>query len=106
MGIEVLARRTLRDIVAQLGSLTDEDFICVEGRPNWTADAKAYVVRVPKFTDLSTMEPLTEYFLEAFIAREVLQNWSVLRGTTITSIDEQCEVLIYYALHDGYPPLI
>jgi len=104
MGKPILARRPLRNVVADLGSLTDEDFICAENGPSWTPDSPAYVIRIPQYADLREIGPVPDYFLEVFVARDVLQNWSALRQGRHPTIEEMCEALIYYAKYDSYLP--
>jgi hypothetical protein len=105
MGQPILKRGPLREIIAQIGSLTDEDWICAEGGPNWTAQSPAYVIRIAEFVDLRMIGPIPDYFLEVFTAREVLDNWSALRNGRPPTVDEMTEALIYYAVHDGDIPL-
>lgn len=104
MGKSVLMRGSLREITEQIESLTDEDFICAPGKPNWTAESPAYVIRIPEFTDLRSLGPISDYFLEVFTARDVLKNWSVLRDGKQPTLDERCQALIYYAQHDANVP--
>ena len=105
MGTEVLMRGTLREVIANIGSLTGEDFICAEGKPNWTASSPSRVVRVLQFTDLRSVGPMPDYFLEVFVAQQVLEDWSALHQEQRPSLEEMCETLIYYAQHDTFPPI-
>ena len=105
MGPQILRHGSLREIIGQIASLTEEDFICAGGKPNWTVDSPAHVIRIPKFTDLGIIGPIPEYFLEVFVARQVIADWSALRRGRQPSTDEMCEALIYYARHDAHIPL-
>jgi hypothetical protein len=105
MGKELLKRDSLRGIIAEIGSFTDEDTICAEDKPNWTAESLAYVIRIPKYTDLRSVGPIRDYFLEVFVARDVLEDWSALRHGRQPTIDEMCAALIYYALNDAQIPI-
>ena len=105
MGTELLMRGSLREILGQIGSLTDEAFICAGGKPNWTGESPAYVIRIPEFADLRLLGPMPDYFLEVFVARDVLEGWSHMRGGRRPTLEEICEGLIYYALHDAHIPL-
>ena len=105
MGPPILKRGSLREVVAQFDSLTNEDWICAEGKPHWTPDSPAYVIRIPEYSDLQALGPIRDYFLEVFVARDVLEDWSELRGSRRPTIDEMCEALIYYAKHDAQIPL-
>ena len=95
MGTIVLKHGSLREIVSQISSFTDKDFICANGRPNWTADSSAWVVKIPQYTDLRSIGAMPDYFLEVFTAREVLEGWSTLRGGRCPTLDETCEARIY-----------
>jgi hypothetical protein len=101
----VLDQMSLRGVAARIDALTDEDVICARKEGGWTPESDAYVVRIPEFTDLTKLGPIPDYFLEVFIAREVLENWSVLRGGRKPDVDEICEALIYFATHDGEIPI-
>lgn len=101
MGSSILVREHLRDIIARLEKLNDDDVICVEGRPSWTSASPAYLVHVPLDLPPEDRRPIQDYFLEVFVARDVLEGWSLMRDGRQPSLDESCEALIYYALNDA-----
>ncbi|HEV8606744.1 MAG TPA: hypothetical protein VGQ99_15320 [Tepidisphaeraceae bacterium] len=105
MSTRILDGLPLKDVVARIDDLTDEDVICAKWISDWTLESFAYVTRIPEFTDLRTLGPIPDYFLEVFIAREILENWSVLRGGRKPTLDEKCEALIYFAKNDADIPL-
>lgn len=97
--------KSLRDVVLWLQAARGDELsmktICL--RKPWTAQAGARVVQLD---EESRLPPDAQadghmYFLEASVAREVLD---VLRSrATPSSTDDACEVLIHYAENDAYP---
>jgi hypothetical protein len=47
--------------------------------------------------------PGADYFLEIFVAREVLEGWREYRQGTEITPNELTEVMIYYAENDAWP---
>ena len=45
----------------------------------------------------------TEYFLELFVAKDVLEGWQEYRQGAEITPEEQTEVTIYYAENDAWP---
>jgi hypothetical protein len=75
--------------------------ICV--REPWTVDSETTVVKLDEESRLPTDALATglKYFLEATVAREVLD---VLRDRpTKSSTEDACHLLIHYAENDAYP---
>ncbi len=101
MQVQVVNRGTLREIISRIDSFTDEYWICAENGPHWTCDSAAWVIRIPDFTDLRAIGPIPDYFLEIPTAREVLSDWLAPRPDRDPTVDEMCDVLIYFATHDG-----
>jgi hypothetical protein len=96
---------SLRELASWLQSADDEQLsmktICL--RAPWNADAEARLVQVDSESRLPA-DALAEgmkYFLEASVAREVLD---VLRARpTKSSTDDACRLLLHYAENDAYP---
>ena len=90
---------TLADIVNQLSVAADDRIICVR-RP-WSAQAESLLalpeanLSVPSDVKLAGFE----YFLEVFVAREVLQVF----GNKPAALGDKVRLLIYYAQNDAYP---
>ena len=92
----------LIELVERLAELDDEETIYA--RKPWTNDSDAMVVRIPddKLNEdpLEATEAGLAYFLESFVAREVMEGW-------IASLDEKptlaatCQRLIGYAINDA-----
>ena len=91
---------TLIDMVKDLGSL-DREMTIYAAEP-WTENSKA--ITVPDHAS-GRLPPEAEqlgltYFLEVFIAREVLDDWTESLGEDST-LQEQCVRLIKYAIDDA-----
>lgn len=95
----------LIDIANELESLDDNYVITCSGKPNWSPDSSASLVLVEEFSEPSNDVFIPNYFLEVFIAKEVLDVWKNWRNERIPTADERCEALIYYAKNDAYIPL-
>lgn len=89
----------LLDVIAQIGELPAETFICVR-RP-WTQNSDATLV--PFSEDLRIPENVKaegyEYFLEVATATEILEGF-LERKPNLSQI---AEFVIYYAENDAYP---
>jgi hypothetical protein len=69
----------------------------------WDAEAEARVVELDEDSRLPSdaLAGGLKYFLEASVAREVLD---MLRSRrTASSVEEACKLLIHYAENDAYP---
>lgn len=90
----------LIDLVENLDSFDDEAIIYAT--EPWTQDSSASVQvdqasgESPRAAPSSGMT----YFLEVFIARDFLEDWRSNR-IEAPSLEEQCERLVKYALHDA-----
>lgn len=94
----------LSDIVARLDSIDGNYVITCKGKPNWTAGSPARLVWVQEFAETSQDASIPDYFLEVFIAKEVLSVWTKWNEGRVASLDEKCDALIYYAKNDAYLP--
>jgi hypothetical protein len=91
---------TLADVLGSLDSFDAEDTIYA-AEP-WGKESKAIVTReldtggVPEEAQAQGMK----YFLEIFIARELLEDWKPTLAKEPTR-DIICERLIHYAIYDA-----
>ena len=97
--------KSLREVVQWLNGASRSDVsektICV--REPWTSDSDA---RLVDLDEESQLPPDAEtdgykYFLEAFVAREVMD--VLQQRPTESSTEDACRLLIYYAENDAYP---
>jgi hypothetical protein len=91
---------TLIDIVRELDSFDNEGIICAI-KP-WNENSQAVVIVEP---DARRMPAEAEkqgmaYFLDVFIAREFLEDWTSNLGTKPT-LQEKCARLIQYGINDA-----
>ena len=97
--------KSLRDVVLWLQAAHGDELsmktICL--RKPWTAQAEARIVQLDEESRLppDAQADGHKYFLEASVAREVLD---VLRSRpTPSSTEDACKLLVYYAENDAYP---
>lgn len=90
----------LREAIASLSSLNDEDTIYAN--EPWTAESDVVVMREPDAGGVppAAAEKGMTYFIEIFIAREFLEGWQQNEKRPL-SLEEQCARLIYYATYDA-----
>ncbi|QJP13701.1 hypothetical protein G3545_08545 [Starkeya sp. ORNL1] len=91
---------TLLEAIRTLDELSDDGIIYA--KEPWRGDAEAIVL--PDFEDEAAIEEAVrlgfKYFLEVFIAREFLEDWSDdLRRAG--AFQEICDRVIYYATYDA-----
>jgi len=86
---------TLLELVRSLDELEDEDVIFV--KPEWTPQAESKVFQLAEGgrVPAEATEAGFKYFLEAPIAREVLESMEA------ASPEQKCDRLIYYATYDA-----
>lgn len=91
---------TLCDLLANLDELDAE--ATIYARPPWGPDAAALVEHEPDqggLPEKASNQGMT-YFLEVFIAKELLEDWHS-NQTTLPSKEETCNRIIEYAIHDA-----
>lgn len=99
-----MKERTLKDIVRWVLATTEDQLsmktICA--REPWSADSAARIVDLDAESRLppDAQQDGFRYFLEASVAREVLD---VVPVTSGASDAELCDIVIYYAQNDAYP---
>ncbi len=91
---------TLIEIIRDLESFDNEGIICAV-KP-WTENSKAIVVVEPEARRLPTEAANLgmEYFLDIFVVREFLEDWTASLDTQPT-LQEKCARLIQYAIDDA-----
>lgn len=90
---------TLLDVIRDIAKLDPEHTIYAE--EPWTADSSAIVVWDPDEGDPPEPRQLgLVYFLEVFIALEVIEDWKSVIDYSPT-VEQICDRVIYYATHDA-----
>jgi hypothetical protein len=96
----------LGDIIARLSEFDDDDTIYV--REPWTAESDAMVATEPEVDEPdgvvlppAAAEAGLSYFLEIYIARELVEDWIKYLGAD-PGAKEMCEKVIFYATYDAY----
>jgi hypothetical protein len=90
----------LLDVVTNLSEYDEE--LTIYAKEPWTCDSEAVVAREPDTggvpPDAAGMN--ASYFIEIFVAKEFLEGWRANIQRDV-SAEEQCDRLIYYAVHDA-----
>lgn len=95
---------TLAELSRKIETLDDDLIIYAEANPAWSGNSAATVgpsnVDIEQLTKFKGMP----YFLEVWLAKEVLEVWQDWRNGQVPTEQEALEALIYYATFDGYMP--
>lgn len=100
----------LRQLIEQKADLAEDATLFVERIDgHFTPDSRALAVAIPEAFSgrpirevASELAPGLEYFLEVFIIREHLIDWSENHQGVTPSTDQALESIIYYAENDAY----
>jgi hypothetical protein len=100
---------TLRELIEQVGDLSDDATIFAERIDgSFMPQSRAASIVTPEPLTAkpirgvaAELSPGLEYFLEVFIAQEVLEDWIENHGGARPSIDQALERIIYYAENDA-----
>jgi hypothetical protein len=92
---------TLREIVRSIGNLPDDGVIVAV--PPFEGMSSALVLDEPEEGDPVIPEGY-EYVLGTYMAKEVLEVWSVWRNGRSPNLSEAEEAVIFYAVNDAYIP--
>jgi hypothetical protein len=96
--------QTLRDVVRWLEGAEESEVSMktIYLHLPWTADAEARVVELDEESRIppDALSDGLRYFLETEVALEVLNG---LRNRRITTTEDACNLLLYYAENDAYP---
>jgi|SRR6478609_4750837 len=89
----------LRELIAELETLDDDQIVCVM-RP-WTSDAEARLTPADERVSVpvEVKDAGFDYFLEVHVAKEVVGVF----GDKPASVDEKVRLLLDYAATDAYP---
>lgn len=91
--------KTLLELTALIDEIDENDMIFAkkDASGEWTPMSLAQAI--PRSGDREGAKKLGfEYFLEVFVAREVLEDSPACRSPA-----ERCNLLIFYATNDCYP---
>jgi len=92
--------QTLRDVVAALHELDEDDVIYTDG----TSPAARAAVLAPADAAAAKAEGL-RYFLEVALAHDAVEVWSAWRAGAEPTVDDKLMAISYYATHDAYLPV-
>jgi len=92
---------TLADVIAHLDSIDRKSVIYVASAQDWTGETPAVLLNDPDGKYLSQKDNLT-YFLEVWIALEVIDVWRKWHKNPFPSLRQQLAAVIHYAVHDSY----
>jgi hypothetical protein len=93
---------TLRDVVARLDEVEDDETIFAESA---TPTAQAVVaVETADGSSPSSAVGL-RYLLEVPLAREAIEVWRAWRPGQTPSLEDKLEAVIFYAEHDAWLPV-
>ena len=93
---------TLRKIISDLSTLSDDLVIYATKQDTWQVDARAMLVRDEDASAIGELMEDLAYFLEVDIAKEVIEVWSDWRDGRIPTEEERLDAVSYYASHDSY----
>jgi Domain of unknown function (DUF6966) len=97
---------TLADLVATLDSIprrSDTPPTIYARRP-WTADSEATVLYGERSVESVTAPGFT-YVLEVYLAKEVIEVWSLWRDGKTPTLTDAIGAVIWYAEYDAYEPV-
>jgi hypothetical protein len=101
----------LREAISNLSALPEQATLFVErieGR--FRPESRVFVLELtddelgkPVKSVAGARAPGAEYFLEVFIAREVVDGWRENHHGRAPTVDQALESITYYAENDAYP---
>jgi hypothetical protein len=99
----------LRDAIARLDELPDSATLFVERLSGkFRPESRAELVELseadlerPVSEVAAELAPGTEYFLEVFLAREIVDGWCHNLGNQEPTVEQVLERIIYYAENDA-----
>src|SRR5690242_15871104 len=96
---EIWEIMNLRTVISTIETFDSDFTIYIEGGRDWSLESQALVAArvedgaVPKLV----ADQGYEYFLEVYIAVEVIDVWKQWHGGTEPSVDQKCAAVIHYA---------
>lgn len=97
---------TLAELMATIGSVASDKTICISesNKSLWSQDSLVTLCGPEQECDGVDSTSNMHYFLEVWIANEVIEVWSSWRGGRVPNIHDTCKAVIYYARNDAYLP--
>jgi hypothetical protein len=95
---------TLAELISALENLEDDLTIYIAADSEWNASSLAIVRPESEDGGLPPDASGMEYFLEVYLAKQVLDVWQNWREGRSPTLQEKCEAIIYYAKNDAYLP--
>ena len=93
----------LIDAIDQLDSFDEDLTIYVDSR--LVLDSEAVLACEPEDGSLPEEARGLVYFIEVYLAREVLEVWSQWRQDEVPSREDKYKALVYYVKNDDYLPV-
>lgn len=95
---------TLAELLDDLDHLDGKLTIYAVKDPDWSANSLAVARLESDKDEISDAAHGMSYFLEVYIAREVMEEWADRHDGQEPTIDDKCRAIIYYAENDAYLP--
>jgi hypothetical protein len=95
---------TLAELISDLENLDDDLTVYIAADSEWNASSVAVVCLEPEDGSLPPDASGMEYFLEVYLAKQVLDIWQKWREGRPPTLQKKCEAIIYYAKNDAYLP--
>jgi uncharacterized RDD family membrane protein YckC len=92
---------TLSELLEKLDDFDDNSIIYAERNPEWSADSRAAIYSQSENGEIIDASKDLSYFLEVYIAKEVIEMWED-RCRRNPSTEDKCYAVIYYAENDAY----
>lgn len=92
---------TLSKLLEKLDDFDDNSTIYAEKNPKWSADSRAAIYLQTENGEITDAAKDLSYFLEVYIAKEVIELWKD-RCRRNPSTEDKCHAVIYYAENDAY----
>ena len=90
---------TLKELIASLAGLPDDEVICVGG------GSKPSGASLAESRPRGSIPEGLKYVLEVELAKEVLDTWSRWRSGRAPTTEEALQAILYYSEHDAYQPI-
>lgn len=90
-------------ILDNLQDYDEELVIMTKNNQDITKDTFVILVKQDEINEYK--EKGYNYFLELFLAREIIDVWSKWRNNKKPTLDEKIKAIIYYSINDAYLPV-
>ncbi len=88
-------------LLEKLDDFDDNSVIYAERNPEWSANSRAVICSQSEARELIDAPKDLSYFLEVYVAKEVVEFWKENCGH-YPSTEDKCRSVIYYAENDAY----